>query len=174
MITDVFLSPKVSVSAQLVYGYGRGESKIRKNCFKLLAEELEFALDQLYLLLNFDRKVKIRLTKFKKPSVKGQYFHRYLQVELKPSNTRHICENMLETLCHELVHAEQFYLNKLTTDTRKFYWTVDGRTKVVPAYVLSDYNNYRSSPWENEAFSRQGKLSDIIMPLLKEKFSAQN
>jgi hypothetical protein len=174
MNSDVYLSSRVYSSAQLIYGYGANKSSFRRNSLKALAEEIEFALDQLSLLLTFDRKVRVRLARFKKPSITGQYCHHNKEVTLKPSNIRHMCDRMVSTLSHELVHAEQYYQKRLKSDHKRFYWVGDSGTKSIPGYQSSNYLKYRSFPWEVEAFSRQEELKNIVMPFIEEKFYAQN
>lgn len=71
--------------------------------------------------------------------------------------------NFMETIAHELVHAEQFNQGRLETTimadknfnlvhTKKWEgvaWKSKGAT----------YNSYRNLPWEKEAFDRQAQLA---------------
>lgn len=68
---------------------------------------------------------------------------------------------MMETIFHELVHAEQYHTGKLTRklcERRRQYVSVWDGQEFDHVNFRKSYDKYRSLPWEVEAFSRETKL----------------
>lgn len=79
--------------------------------------------------------------------------------------------SMIETICHELVHAEQYHQNRLVqvglNSTRTAYvYSYRGRnetqSRMVNRVPKLTYDQYRALPWEAEAFNRQVSLAQIV------------
>ena len=74
---------------------------------------------------------------------------------------------VLETLCHELVHAEQYKQGRLRTEFVKAeyvdFW-MDSPVKAA----------YQARPWELEAFQRQVGLADRVIKQLGESILTIN
>lgn len=67
---------------------------------------------------------------------------------------RNTITNVVETIAHELVHAEQYNMGRLANSTSAYrLW--NGTAYQPPR----NYNEYRNLPWEKEAFDRQGELA---------------
>lgn len=72
---------------------------------------------------------------------------------------------ILETLCHELVHAEQYKQGRLASkyDNGSYVQTWNGKPV---------HESYRNRPHEIEARERQVKLADKVVEVLGSKFLA--
>ena len=62
----------------------------------------------------------------------------------------------VETICHELTHAEQFHLGKLQVKKNNFFWMGSKGSKG------TTYNSYFNSPWEVEARSKAEEVMKSI------------
>jgi len=73
---------------------------------------------------------------------------------LTPNNR----ESYIKILSHELIHLQQYYLEKLIINQKDIYW--EGK-KI-------DMNNYsyKDLPWEIEAFSNQNELEKKMLQIL--------
>ena len=63
----------------------------------------------------------------------------------------------LLTVCHELIHAEQFYEGRLDTDEHNFFW----RGKIYPLKDITPKSYYKL-PWEVEAQKREHKIYEKV------------
>lgn len=63
--------------------------------------------------------------------------------------------NVSLTICHELIHAEQYNEGRLKSDYNNFYWR--GKKWLCPGKIIS-LNDYYKQPWEAEANKRELKL----------------
>ena len=73
---------------------------------------------------------------------------------------------VIETLAHELVHAEQFKQGRLKSDFADVYkeepiWVWEDMLEVSPT-TIKDYEAYRKLPWEVEAYDRQNKIAEEL------------
>jgi len=58
----------------------------------------------------------------------------------------------IHTLCHEMVHVNQYYRGDLKSDSAGFYWL---------GIDMSDVA-YCRQPWEKEAYTRQKSLAQMV------------
>lgn len=80
----------------------------------------------------------------------GHFVHGSNEIELKNSKC---LRKTVETLAHELVHAQQVHQKRLAApETRVRMW--EGERMSLKAI------EYRRRPWEQEAFKRQVELAD--------------
>lgn len=73
---------------------------------------------------------------------------------------------VIETLAHELVHAEQFKQGRLKSDFADVYkqepiWVWEDTLEVSPT-TIKDFASYRKLPWEVEAYDRQNKIAEEL------------
>jgi hypothetical protein len=74
--------------------------------------------------------------------------------------------SVIQTLAHELVHAEQFKQGRLKSDYADVYkeepiWVWEDKLQVSPD-TIKDYEAYRKLPWEVEAYDRQDKIAEEL------------
>lgn len=82
----------------------------------------------------------------------GVYMNFFSKIELEVRRTN--LGSILETIMHELVHAEQFHQGRLKLKSGMYHWHDE------PHKVGNDtYAKYRARPWEAEAFERQSDLA---------------
>lgn len=99
--------------------------------------------------------VKVRVCPIKRKSVNGSY---YYATQTAWVDFRRSPRKVLETLCHEMVHAQQYISGRLVRSNNKHsLW--DGQ--MIKANPTS-YAAYRALPWEAEAFERQAGLADLV------------
>lgn len=68
---------------------------------------------------------------------------------------RNTIKSVVETIAHELVHAEQYNMGRLTNGMHAYrLWNG------TPYQPPRNYNEYRNLPWEKEAFDRQTELAE--------------
>ena len=155
--SDVRITKTVSVSAQNYYGptriVGIGEfAKIVDRAVKILRTKL-----------NFPEDVQVRIANIKKGTTRGYYYSGSKTVVIDP---RFSVKAFFETLCHELVHAEQYFEKRMEfVLNKKYQWQVVWQGK--PSKNKgSTYARYRAQPWEIEAFERQEELAKFVMEQL--------
>jgi hypothetical protein len=122
---------------------------------------VEVAYPILKDMLDFDPGISIRIAGLKAKNVRGTYNHldKVATIDYRILNDWTI----LEVLCHELVHAEQYHQGRLQNvwDTRsrswRFEWSGEKTNKG------TTYRAYRNQPHEIEAFSRQTALAKEVV-----------
>lgn len=70
---------------------------------------------------------------------------------------------IVETLCHEFVHAEQYHTGKLSMRKEGPVWMGS-----LYQYETSHttYDQYRDQPWEKEAYDREQPLAHFVMDMI--------
>lgn len=92
----------------------------------------------------------------------GVYMNFFNKVELEVRRTN--LGSILETIMHELVHAEQFHQGRLKLKSGMYHWNDE------PHKVGNDtYAKYRARPWEAEAFERQPDLALKVSLMMVEE-----
>ena len=92
----------------------------------------------------------------------GVYMNIFNKIELEVRRTN--IGNILETIMHELVHAEQFHQGRLKLKSGMYHW------HNTPHKVGNDtYAKYRARPWEAEAFERQSSLALKVTLMIAEE-----
>jgi len=95
----------------------------------------------------------------------GVYMNFFSKIELEVRRTN--LGNVLETIMHELVHAEQFHQGRLKLKSGMYHWHDE------PHKVGNDtYAKYRARPWEAEAFERQSVLALKVSLMIAEESKA--
>lgn len=108
--------------------------------------------------LNLSNNLTIELSKLNYP-YRGYYLIKKNKIVL---NIKQDLYSILNTLCHELIHAEQHFRGCLNMINEDIYW----RNK---RYKLSsNINDYLNFPWEIEAHNRDKILTnDIYTKIVK-------
>jgi hypothetical protein len=148
--TDKQVAPHITMSLSAIYTHTNSANKI--------VEMVKIALPALRTLLHFDENVVIRVAPIKARNTNGRY---YAGTKVAEIDCRLSVSRALEVLCHELVHAEQYFTGRLAWNGRTQYWNGEsgyGRG--------STYNAYRHLPWEQEAFGRQAQLAARVMEMV--------
>lgn len=157
--TDVCISldPPIYVSRQLMYGRLKNTKNV--DVAKVIIQK---SLPVFHKLLNLPSKITFRLTRFK-GRYTGKYNHEEQMVAINPN---FVWDRVLETIAHELVHAEQYNENRLKSVWRSRQGWVYQWNGEINTNKGSTYKSYRKQPWEEEAFSRQKPLADQVCEIL--------
>lgn len=123
-----------------------------------LQKKIDMVVDAVQVapkLLDFDPKTRLVIRPIKGNCRNGQYIHvpGTPLIEVDPRNT---IDKVLETVMHELVHAEQYHTKKLRWNGRQQEW------KGCRFRKPTTYEAYRRLPWEVEAFGRSPSLVDEV------------
>jgi hypothetical protein len=130
--------------------YGNYKSLFNK--VKELDEIIEPNIQTICELVNVPKDIRIHFRPIPNKGLIGQYVSSNFCVEIDPRKGK--LDELLATVCHELVHAEQYYEERLTSDHKYFYWNGE-RFK-----STFDNDTYLNFPWEIEAYNRQYILYD--------------
>ena len=152
--SDRIIYDRIKVSPQVLYSSNVNKERVLYRGILFNAMLREF-----HTLLDFDKAVTIRLCKIKGRRVNGRYKSGYKLVELEyVSNIK----EMMEWLAHELVHAEQYHQKKL----EGVWISGKGWANKWKGQVITNkgttYTAYRNLPWEEEAFTRQKALAEVV------------
>lgn len=99
--------------------------------------------------------IKVRVCPIKRKNVNGIY---YSTTSTAWVDFRRSPRGVLETLCHEMVHAQQYASGRLIRGSNsRSLW--DGQ--MIKDNPIS-YTAYRALPWEAEAFERQAGLANLV------------
>lgn len=104
---------------------------------------------------------------------RGSYVLKEKTIYLGVSDNFHHAFN---SLCHELIHAEQHYTNRLGIE--KYYnrdwFTWNGKKKIRVVDVINlELHEYMDLPWEREAYENESKLAKRICHGFNEKGNRQ-
>jgi hypothetical protein len=152
--TDKYIGNNVYLALSAYYDK-RYAKQYRKTA-KLIAKSLPY----FHKLLKIPKYVQVRLAPIKGKSMQGRY-HSDSQTAVVEVRFR-TDYNILSTLAHELVHAEQFHCGRLsltTGDRRGWVYLWNGEPC---ANKGTTYERYRNQPWEKEAFDRQTELAVAV------------
>lgn len=146
----------IYVSRQLVYGASKRTVPV-----KTAIALIDKTLPEFRKLLNLPKLLVFRISR-----IKGQYSGKYCSgdnvVLLSPLVK---WDRLLETLAHELVHAEQYHecrLASVFTSRKGWVHQWNGENNYNKG---TTYKSYLNQPWEQEAFSRQKELSDKVIEM---------
>lgn len=117
---------------------------------------LEFE-ENIRSILNLPDKIHIKLRPIRNALGTARYLvSNKMKVSSIELDVRQTIKSFDDTLIHELVHAEQFYEDRLahSDDKRWFKWHGD--------YYDLKYDEHRDLPWEAEAYTRAEYLTPII------------
>lgn len=168
---------QITASAQAWIGVRYAEKT------KAIANLAEQTMDALVEgnLVDFGRDVTLRLALIDDKT--AGLFHRaenLLAIDVSKINMAHPTMSrpdliggfsLIETICHEMVHAEQYHQNRLIqtgpNQTRTAYiyrYRARNETEFrnVNRVLKLTYEQYRALPWEKEAFDRQVPLAQTV------------
>jgi hypothetical protein len=111
--------------------------------------------------LQFGNEVKIIVCFTKAARNWGYYtpFYKEVRVEVRQSKMRFI-----DSLIHELVHAQQDFLGKLRTQGQIFYWNDELFGK-----KPTSHTKYMALPWEVEARKIAAEMTKEVMAMIREE-----
>lgn len=139
-----------------------GRYKYLKDNAIRIAKVVRLAMPQAKKIMSLPDGIKVIIRPMN-IKIGGQYRSRLKVLELNAR--RENMNDVLVTLMHELVHAEQFLEGRLKYETDCFRWNgekVYNRGKTLRQYL--------AQPWEIEAFSRQVPLAkEVAIMIAKEK-----
>lgn len=156
--TDIKVSDSIWMSLSSKYG-----KRYNAKAPRVLAV-VKKALPLLRTKLSFSDDVVVRVAPIKQKNTSGRYWSGSKMVEL---DCRLTARQAMEFLCHELVHAEQYYTGKLTDRGHKQARWMGELYNCTSA--TTSYKAYREQPWEMEAFGRQKELATWCWEKLAEE-----
>ena len=112
------------------------------------------AMPVLYKILNVKPGVKVRVGPIKSKTMNGRYYSHARTIDI---DHRMPLDKIMQTLAHEMVHAEQYDQGRLAWNGRVQFWHGTAHHS-----KATTYNAYRALPWEAEAFDRQAGLADQV------------
>ena len=148
-------SPRIKMSASAWYHFPKTAYPI--------AELIKSTESAFRGLLDFAEDTTFRVTAIRKRTKHGQYWSKMKTVEL---DCRLPLATAIQTLAHELVHAEQYHQGRLVASQSAAsgdwnqYWNGEH------VKVRTGYKAYRALPWEMEAFGREKELADKVIAQL--------
>lgn len=133
----------ITAATSIHYGNYKCLLKQVKELYHIILPNLEL----FNKILNLPKDIDIHFKPIRNHQILGQYCSIKHRVEIDPRKDS--AKDILIAICHELVHAEQHYENRLTCDSKYFYW--EGQQWK----ATLDDNIYKNFPWEIEAYDRQ-------------------
>jgi hypothetical protein len=165
MRTDVVLKSKSGITDGMTTVTGSRDAVYLDSSIKhdvrTLASLIHVLMPHFRTLLDLPEDITIRLAKTKKYINNGRWYdgENIATIDPRTSQRNRKTGDILDTLAHELVHAEQYHTGKLKGGkddlSGKYgsFW--------MGSFVHSKgatYASYRKLPWEKEAFGRSGEL----------------
>jgi len=152
----------VSTMPPIYVSQGVRSNELRAQNAARIILAIENTLPAFQKLLDIPKDLKFRICTFK-GTTRGLYANDTKTVSISPMSK---WENVMLTLAHELVHAEQFHTKRLAhvKVPRKGYrmaWFGSVGSKGTTR------NAYLNQPWEKEAFGRQQELADKVLEMLE-------
>lgn len=142
--TDIKVTANVNISRALYNDPKRRETA------RNAAIVMQRALDTLRTQLDLPADLTVRVCTFRGPHIGGQYMNHVKTAAVRLRKFR----DMINSLAHELVHAEQYHQGRLEWTGNVYMWNgAPCRNRG------TTYNAYRNLPWEAEAFARQTQLA---------------
>ena len=156
--SDRQIAPNVFVSLQALY------NKVNINALQL-AKDANHILNFMrkHKILNLPENIQVRICGINAKNTRAR-ITRYcltnrfvIEVDYRITSKR----AFIESICHELVHAEQYNMGRLE------YAVVAGQYVAhwngTPHHQAArTYDQYRAQPWETEAFKRQVELANML------------
>ena len=139
----------INVATSFKYGYLKETLPIINRYIKVLDKvKLNF-----FEILELPYNVSINFKPIRSKIIVGQYNSCDNQAVIDARLSKVKFKDGLLTICHELVHAEQYHRGCLYSDEKNFYWR--GRKWDNAKESSVDYYNL---PWEKEAYKRQEEI----------------
>ena len=150
--SDIPVKKQPGVYRSRMSVYPAATNKIHKHYGDVAEKIVALALPILKQKLDLPPGLKIRLA-----SMKGRWSGRYSAVAKTAVIDYCVSKKtVLEMLCHELVHAEQFHQGRLENRRVAGKWVSYWNGQKVRAA-------YRERPYEKEAYDRQVLLADMVI-----------
>lgn len=138
--------------------------------YRKRAEDVAYLIDRIIphmrKLLKLPDNIKFQVRPIARRAENGRYNHSLNLVEVDPRYNS--LGTIMETIMHELVHAEQFHTERLKNYGRNFIWMNSSNY----VGIGKDYEEYRARPWEMEAFDRQADLAMAIAFMIADNVNA--
>lgn len=147
--TDVKIAEGVFLSRQLY------NSHAKNHYIGYVGPTIVKAVKILSRVLDIPHDFKVRICNIKERGTNGRYYGTLGVAEVEP---RLAIKAMINTLAHEMVHAEQYHQGRLVQKNGTRFWNGEACNN-----KGSTYARYRAQPWEVEAFSRQNELAAIVI-----------
>lgn len=160
----VSIMPTIYVSQTVRFNKLRADNAAR------IVKAIENTLPVFKQLLDIPNDLKFRICTFKGNRTRGLYANDKKTVCIAPIAK---WEQVMLTLAHELVHAEQFHTGKLSHVKlprlgyrMAWYGSVGSKG--------TTHNAYLNQPWEKEAFDRQQELADKVLEILETEYKSNS
>lgn len=115
-------------------------------------------------ILDLPDNLTVRLAFIKKRNRMGTYYNGDNIAEVESRRGSHM--DLLRTLAHELVHAEQYKTGRLKSEWVPRVGYVQQWYGEAVKNKGATYRSYRKQPWEVEAFDRQDGLAKFVGSLI--------
>lgn len=148
----------IDIATSIKYGHAKGW---KRTAFEL-ADIIKSNVDVITSLLDLPETIYIRIKPLK-GRTHGLWTNSSKTLCIDPRRTN--MDTLIETLFHELVHAEQYkqgrLVRKLNEEVRQYQDFWEGTPFKRPSNVRSKgrYQKYLNLPWEKEAFEREKTLT---------------
>ena len=141
----------INLSTSIKYGYLKSYLKVAREYEKKL-EKVKHRFSE---ILELPSDISIALKPIRSLHIVGRYNGdaNIAEIDIRKGN---IDEGLL-TICHELVHAEQYHIGTLYSDEKYFYW----KGKKWPE-ACSKTTAYYKLPWEIEAYNKQEEIYNLV------------
>ena len=129
----------INISTSIKYGY----LKSYLNVAREYEQKLEKVKHRFSEILELPSNISIALKPIRSPHIVGRYNGdaNIAEIDIRKGNI----DDGLLTICHELVHAEQYHIGTLYSDEKYFYW----KGKKYLRSKLDESN--KKLPWEKPA-----------------------
>ena len=144
-------------AASIKYGYLKQWYPWSQDIMKIMQMAIPIARD----MMDLPAYLNIHMGPLQKPH--AVYQHTMRKVTIDPRKAKTLGRPLI-SLCHELVHAEQFHQGRMSLGIRTLQWM--GKPIKME---LRDYEKYKAQPWEAEAFEREVILAKTIAEKIKER-----
>lgn len=153
--SDVHIGGGIHVSAGCLYDKSKriralNRASLVNRSIELFRKRLDIPQDLVFCIKSI------------KGTTTGSYYPKSKSVVLSYKQTP---QQFLQTLAHELVHAEQYKQGRLESKMVNYRWV--NFWHGVPGKRGTTFNSYYNQPWEIEARKRQGALAKEVMEELK-------
>lgn len=139
------------------YGYLKEWYPRSQQIMKIMRLAMPFARE----MLDLPRFLTVQIGPLRQPH--AIYNHANRRVTIDPRKAKNLGGPLI-SLCHELVHAEQFNQGRLSLGLRTLRWMGEPIKMEV-----RNYQKYRAQPWEAEAFERELVLAKDIALKIRDK-----
>lgn len=149
------MTDTIKIADSILYGRYQRHKDQAKKVFNLIDMAMPHARKLLDLPDNINFVIRPNGGKYN-----GSYNYKGRRVNIDPR--RENLGTILSTICHELVHAEQYHTGRLSkSGIATSLWNGEAVKN-----KGTTYKAYRNQPWEIEAFDRQEDLAKQITAMI--------